>query len=38
LRKEMNSNKWFFSAIVMTLIVSYISGIAAYHFVRWLGV
>jgi ferrous iron transport protein B len=38
LRKEMNSNKWFFSTIFMTLIVSYLGGMAAYHFVRWLGI
>jgi len=38
LRKEMNSNKWFYSTLVMTLIVSYLGGMAAYHFVRWLGI
>ena len=38
LRKEMNSNKWFYSTIVMTLIVSYLGGMAAYNFVRWLGI
>jgi ferrous iron transport protein B len=38
LRKEMNSNKWFFSTIILTLIVSYMGGIGAYHFVRWLGI
>ena len=38
LRKEMDSNKWFYSTIVMTLIVSYLGGIAAYSFVRWLGI
>lgn len=38
LKKEMNSNKWFYSTIVMTLIVSYLGGIAAYSFVRWLGI
>ncbi len=38
LRKEMNSNKWFFSTIILTLIVSYLGGIGAYHFVRWLGI
>jgi ferrous iron transport protein B len=36
LRKEMDSNKWFYSTIFMTLIVSYLGGIAAYSFVRWL--
>jgi len=38
LKKEMNSNKWFYSSIVMTLLVSYLGGIAAYNFVRWLGI
>ncbi len=38
LKKEMNSNKWFYSTIVMTLIVSYLGGIAAYSFVKWLGI
>ena len=38
LKKEMNSNKWFYSSIVMTLLVSYLGGIAAYHFVKWLGI
>ncbi|OGP67714.1 MAG: ferrous iron transport protein B [Deltaproteobacteria bacterium RBG_16_44_11] len=38
LRKEMNSNKWFYSTIIMTLIVSYLGGVAAYHLVSWLGI
>jgi len=38
LRKEMDSNKWFYSTIVMTLIVSYLGGIAAFNFVKWLGI
>ena len=38
LRKEMNSNKWFYSTIFMTLIVSYLCGMAAYNFVKWLGI
>jgi ferrous iron transport protein B len=38
LRKEMNSNRWFFSAIMMMLLVSYLGGMAAYNFVSWLGV
>ena len=38
LRKEMNSNKWFYSTILMTLIVSYLCGMAAYNFVKWLGI
>lgn len=37
LRKEMNSNKWFYSTIAMTLIVSYLGGMAAFHFIRWIG-
>lgn len=38
LRQEMNSSKWFYSTIIMTLIVSYLGGIAAYQLVRWLGI
>jgi ferrous iron transport protein B len=38
LKKEMNSNKWFYSTIAMTLVVSYLGGIAAYNFVKWLGI
>ncbi len=38
LRKEMNSNKWFYSTVVMTLIVSYLGGMAAYNLVKWLGI
>jgi ferrous iron transport protein B len=38
LKKEMNSNKWFYASIVMTLVVSYLGGIAAYNFVKWIGI
>jgi ferrous iron transport protein B len=38
LKKEMNNNKWFYATIVMTLLISYLGGIAAYNFVRWLGI
>jgi ferrous iron transport protein B len=38
LKKEMNDNKWFYATIVMTLAVSYLGGIAAYNFVKWLGI
>lgn len=37
LRKEMNSNKWFYSTIALTLMVSYLGGIAAYQLVSYLG-
>ena len=37
LRQEMNSNKWFYSTIVLTLIVSYLGGIAAHQLVSYLG-
>jgi len=36
LKKEMNSNKWFYSTIAMTLVVSYLAGIAAFNFVKWI--
>jgi ferrous iron transport protein B len=38
LKKEMNSNKWFYSTIILTLIASYTGGILAYNFVNWLGI
>jgi ferrous iron transport protein B len=38
LKKEMNSNRWFYSTIAMTLVVSYLGGIAAFNFVKWLGI
>jgi ferrous iron transport protein B len=37
LKKEMNSRKWFYGAILMTLMSSYLGGIAAYHLVKWMG-
>ena len=37
LKQEMNSSKWFYSAIVMTLIVSYLGGMMAYQLVNLLG-
>jgi len=38
LRKEMNSNKWFYATLIVTLAVSYLGGIAAYQLVRYLGI
>ena len=38
LKKEMNNSKWFYASIVMTLIISYLGGVAAYNFVKWLGI
>lgn len=38
LRKEMNSNKWFYATILLTLLTSYLGGIAAFQFVQWLGI
>lgn len=37
LKQEMNSNKWFYGAILMTLVISYAGGAAAYQLVSWLG-
>lgn len=37
LRKEMNSHKWFFATILVTLAASYLGGMAAYQVVRWAG-
>ncbi|HOE80212.1 MAG TPA: ferrous iron transport protein B [Smithellaceae bacterium] len=36
LKQEMNSNKWFYGAILMTLVISYIGGVAAYQLVSRL--
>ncbi|MRR15363.1 MAG: ferrous iron transport protein B [Deltaproteobacteria bacterium] len=38
LRKEMNSNKWFYATILLTLVVSYLGGAVAYQLVRYLGI
>jgi ferrous iron transport protein B len=38
LRKEMNSNRWFYATILLTLLTSYLGGVAAYNFVKWLGI
>ncbi len=38
LKKEMNSNKWFYSTILLTLLASYCGGVMAFNFVRWLGI
>jgi len=34
----MNSNKWFYSTIVLTLLASYFGGVLAFNFVKWLGI
>ncbi|MEN6622912.1 MAG: nucleoside recognition domain-containing protein, partial [Smithella sp.] len=38
LKKEMNSNKWFYATILLTLFASYGGGVLAFHFVKWLGI
>jgi ferrous iron transport protein B len=38
LKQEMNSNKWFYSTIILTLLASYAGGIMAYNLVGWLGI
>jgi ferrous iron transport protein B len=38
LRKEMNSNKWFYSTILLTLLASYLGGVLAFNFVQWIGI
>lgn len=38
LRQEMNSNKWFYATILMTLITSYIGGVVAFNLVKWSGI
>lgn len=37
LKREMNSAKWFYGALVMTLVLSYLGGLTAYRFVQWIG-
>jgi len=36
LRREMNSSRWFYAALVLTLMVSYLGGAAAYFLVNRL--
>jgi ferrous iron transport protein B len=38
LKKEMNSNRWFYSTILLTLLASYFGGVLAFNFVKWLGI
>lgn len=38
LKKEMNSNVWFYATILLTLFASYGGGVLAFHFVKWLGI
>lgn len=38
LKQEMNSSKWFYSTIVMTLIVSYLGGMMAYQLFKLLAI
>jgi ferrous iron transport protein B len=38
LKKEMNNSKWFYASIVLTLIVSYLGGIAAYNLIKLIGI
>jgi ferrous iron transport protein B len=38
LRKEMDSRKWFYSTIGLTLLASYLGGILAFNFVQWIGI
>jgi ferrous iron transport protein B len=37
MRQEMGSWKWFFSALGMTLLLSFAGGAAAYRIALWLG-
>lgn len=38
LKREMNSNKWFYSTIILTLMASYAGGVLAFNLVKWLGI
>jgi Fe2+ transport system protein B len=37
MKKEMGSAKWFASSLLAMLIVSFSSGIIAYHVALWAG-
>jgi len=37
MKREMNDRTWFYSSIVMTLVLSYLGGIAAYRIALWAG-
>lgn len=38
LKKEMDSSRWFYSTILLTLLASYFGGVLAFNFVTWLGI
>lgn len=37
MRREMADRLWFYSSLVMTLVVSYLVGLAAYRLALWAG-
>jgi ferrous iron transport protein B len=37
MKREMGSWRWFLSSLLLMLVVSYTSGIIAYHFALWVG-
>jgi hypothetical protein len=37
MRREMADRLWFISSLVLTLVVSYLGGMAAYRFALWAG-
>ncbi len=38
LKKEMNSNRWFYGTILLTLFASYGGGVLAFNLVKWMGI
>jgi len=37
LKREMNNLRWFILSLFLTLAISYLGGMAAYHLALWLG-
>jgi ferrous iron transport protein B len=37
MKQEMKDRRWFIMSMLLTLAISYLGGMAAYHFALWLG-
>ena len=37
MKREMADRLWFYSSLVLTLVVSYLGGMAAYRLALWAG-
>ena len=38
MRREMQNRAWFFASLLLTLAISYLGGMAAYHLALWTGI